>query len=554
VCLLFLVLGSRTGSVLADIYYDSDSGPLQGQVIPGTQGITPGPGIDLSGWNTPGHQLEYADLRFNLAGATFANSDLRYAMFQNTTLTNANFTNADLTSASVGGANFSGAIVTGAKFFNFTNLTANQLYSTASYASGNLAGIAFEANDLSGWNFASQNLTKADFFGSNLTDTNFTGAVVNGAALDSTNFTAGQLYSTASFASGDLTGVGFGSNLSGWNFANQNLTSASFFSFSASNSFGSNLTGATFTGAIVKGAVFDLTNLTANQLYSTASFANGDLTGISLGGDDVTGWNFANQNLTQAKFNSAILTNVNLSNLNLSDASFYSSLMTNANLVNANLTNAFLDQAVLTNADLANATLTNAFLGNADFTGTDLRSATGWSPAATTVTHNTIRPDGSIQGLALMAGEKLIVRNNPIPIAVATSATLDNAATLEFLLDANWTSPIGFSAGLNPSLAGTLDLEIASGVDPSTLVGDSFQLFNWGGPLPARDQFSMITTEPGLNWDLSSLYSAGTVTLMAVPEPSALLLASFGLAATAAFASRRALRQRLRLALAHGLN
>jgi hypothetical protein len=29
-----------------------------GQVIPGTQGITPGPGVDLSEWNTPGHVLE----------------------------------------------------------------------------------------------------------------------------------------------------------------------------------------------------------------------------------------------------------------------------------------------------------------------------------------------------------------------------------------------------------------------------------------------------------------------------------------------------------------
>ncbi|HEV3417205.1 MAG TPA: PEP-CTERM sorting domain-containing protein, partial [Pirellulales bacterium] len=202
-----------------------------------------------------------------------------------------------------------------------------------------------------------------------------------------------------------------------------------------------------------------------------------------------------------------------------------------------------------TNADLGFSTLTNA-----NFSGADLRGATGWSPDVTAITHNAILPDGSIQGLALLAGEKLLVRNNPISITVATSATLDNAATLEFLLDANWTSPVGFSAGLNPSLGGTLDLEIASGVDPSTLVGDSFQLFNWNGPLPAGDQFSMITTEPGLNWDLSNLYSAGTVTLIAVPEPSALLLASFGLAAVAAFASRRALGERLRLAFALCLN
>ena len=69
-----------------------------GQVIPGTQGITPGPGVDLSGWNTPGHQLEFADLdSINLTAATFATSDLTSAGFYRATLTNANFTNANLT-------------------------------------------------------------------------------------------------------------------------------------------------------------------------------------------------------------------------------------------------------------------------------------------------------------------------------------------------------------------------------------------------------------------------------------------------------------------------
>ena len=142
----------------------------------------------------------------------------------------------------------------------------------------------------------------------------------------------------------------------------------------------------------------------------------------------------------------------------------------------------------------------------------------------TTITHNTIRPDGSIQGLALLAGEKLVIRNNPIAITVNTSATFDPAATLQFLLDNNWTSPVGFTPGLTPALGGTLDLEFATGVDPASLLGQSFQLFDWNGPLPANDQFATITTEPGLTFDLSNLYSTGDVTLTAVPEPSSLAL------------------------------
>ena len=50
---------------------------------------------------------------------------------------------------------------------------------------------------------------------------------------------------------------------------------------------------------------------TASQLYSTASYASGDLTGIGLGGNDLTGWNFANQNLTNANLCGSTLTNAN---------------------------------------------------------------------------------------------------------------------------------------------------------------------------------------------------------------------------------------------------
>ena len=235
--LAFVVAGASPA--LADIYYDYLS-TSQGQVIPGTQGITPGPGIDLSGWNTLGHQLEFANLQYiNLTNASFATSDLANASFNSSTLTNANFTNATLTNSNLSfstltNANFSGAIVKGAFFAVYspsitTDFTASQLYSTASYASSDLTGIDLEGNDLTGWNFANQNLTNAglqspltnaNFTNANLThayldystltDANFSGAIVKGASFDhttSTGFTASQLYSTASYASGDLTGI-----------------------------------------------------------------------------------------------------------------------------------------------------------------------------------------------------------------------------------------------------------------------------------------------------------------------------------------------------------
>ena len=48
------------------------------------------------------------------------------------------------------------------------------------------------------------------------------------------------------------------------------------------------------------GADFGGSNLTADQLYSTASYQAKDLHGIGLDGCDLTGWNLANQNLTGA--------------------------------------------------------------------------------------------------------------------------------------------------------------------------------------------------------------------------------------------------------------
>ena len=67
-------------------------------------------------------------------------------------------------------------------------------------------------NDLTGWNFAGQNLDqRLTSANATLTGADFTGAEVRGASFYSTTdsgFTAAQLYSTASYQAGDLTGIG----------------------------------------------------------------------------------------------------------------------------------------------------------------------------------------------------------------------------------------------------------------------------------------------------------------------------------------------------------
>jgi len=89
-----------------------------------------------------------------------------------------------------------------------TGLTAAQLYSTASYKAKDLTGIGLGYDDLTGWNFTGQNLTNADFTYATLTGANLANAQVRGACFGYvTGLTAAQLYSTASYLGGDMSGI-----------------------------------------------------------------------------------------------------------------------------------------------------------------------------------------------------------------------------------------------------------------------------------------------------------------------------------------------------------
>jgi len=90
-------------------------------------------------------------------------------------LIDANLTNANLSYGTLTNANLTGAAVAGVNF-DYTNLTASQLYSTTSYQVKNLQGIGLAYNNLTGWNFAGQNLTSANLWYATLTNGNLAGA------------------------------------------------------------------------------------------------------------------------------------------------------------------------------------------------------------------------------------------------------------------------------------------------------------------------------------------------------------------------------------------
>jgi hypothetical protein len=53
--------------------------------------------------------------------------------------------------------------------------------------------------------------------------------------------------------------------------------------------------------------------------------------------------------------------------------------------------------------------------------------------------------------------------------------------------------------------------------------------------LAAGQHFDQITTQPGVIWDTSQLYTSGIVTLTSVPEPPAIALAGVGVVGLVAF-------------------
>ena len=500
---------------------------------------------DLSSWNFAGKNLSNADFwRATLTDADLTNANLSSVNFSDATLTsahlaNANLFEANLSSAMLTNADLANASLSGVRFMR-TTLTAASLrranLSNASFedaaldnadlANANLSGVGFRSTvltaaslanaDLSNaiicdtWlanaNFANANLTGVIIEGSVLTGADFSGAIIAKMRLATTEgFTKEQLYSTASYASGDLQGINLNwMDLSGWNFAGKDLsntncdgvtvTNASFANANLTNSDWNMLapSGADFSGAIITGAKF-CSSLTREQLYSTASYVNGDLSRLNLTYSDLSGWNLAGKNLSNADFSRTTLTGTNLANANLSGVYFWA----------------------------------------ATLTGVDLRGAQGFSTSGVSALCNVIMPDGKVNGLNLSTiNNTLIIRNHDsIPMSFQNSAAMAGGATLQFVFDGNeWHAPATFGTDVTPAFGdGTLEILWSSEASFQLDEPMELTLFQWGDVPAAARQFSdvrLINAPAGVYLDASRLYTDGTVSL--IPEPATMSLLAVG--------------------------
>jgi uncharacterized protein YjbI with pentapeptide repeats len=480
-----------------------------GEPIFDTWSIVPGPGIQVLNRNLDNYNLDYAALDgFNLTGSTIGGCRLRYAHFMSSNLTGTTLAGDDLTSADLGGANLTNAYLGGG-----TVLTNTSLRGT------NLTGANFEY--------------VAYFDGADFTD-----AVIKGADFYYTvGFTKEQLYTTASYKNKDLGAINLGyAWIRNWDLHGQNLAGANFQRATMSN--------VNFTDAMVAGASFRDTTpygFVKENLYSTASYKNGDLRGINLSWNNLPGMDLHGQNLRGALLGHTGLTGSNFRGANLTGADLqYTSLegadFTGANLAGCNLTRVstyvYGPKATdFTGANLTGANFTDADIYIAKFNLADLRGA-NMTNAGPGVRRNTIWAggytwiSGSVQGLQLTNGEELSIRNYNMAITVANSWTMQQGTVLKMVLEGNWKSVM--NANIAPDLGGTLNLSFAEGVDAATLIGTEFKLFNWNGRLVAGDHFDAIATDSWAAWDSSRLYTDGIVTLAAVPEPATLALLAVG--------------------------
>jgi uncharacterized protein YjbI with pentapeptide repeats len=497
-------------------------------------------GLDMSGWDLSRQVLFRANLTdSNLTGANLSGSDLTATTLIDTvlsgsTITGANFTSAlvrglteavfvstgsyqagdlrgvilsrnnltgwDLSGQDLTGANLfaavlidvdlSGSIVSGTDFSSATSrgLTEAMLASTASYKAGDLSGILLAKNDMTGWDFTGLNLARAVFIDATLMSADLSGAMVNGVDFTRTVFrglTEQQLASTASYLSGDLSGVMLIANdLAGWDFSGLDLTGASVLN--------STLTGTVFTDSIVVG--FDFTRTTGRgfveqQLVSTASYQAGQLRGIVLDFNDLAGWDLSGQDLAMGSF--------------------------------------------------IGSTMTGSDLSGSDTRGTSLTDAQIVSAADTS---NLIWPDGTMRdGLVVGGGTFRVGDLDPVVvvagdadavgrvITIQDAFDIDPAGTLRVVFeDLNWGSLIQFDPSVGTAfLGGTLELglELGDGLVVEDFLGGTFRLFDWTG-VTIDGAFDQIAVDPaftgaGLGFDTSQLYSVGEVTVVAVPEPAA---------------------------------
>ena len=415
----------------------------------------------------------------NFSGATLTDARMDQSNFKRANFSNADLTGVNLWRSNITGANFTGANIKDTALMNAVGFTLSQLYSTANYQAKDLSGTILSEQDLRGADFRGVDLSEASMALVLLAGADLSDAKVTGTRFSQCDLTYSQLSSTASYKQRDLSntmlryldlaGADFANcDISGTELSGTHLTGGSFSNADLRNASLSTawLGGVSFDNADIRGANLSMAReLTAEQIYSTASYKSGSLRGCYMHQLDIRGWNLAGLDLTDADVHYALYEGT-------------------------------------------------------DFSGADLRGMPNFLIGGDGggIVTNTILQGGRINGLDLREGRTLVVRDydtNHMPIVVHSHFRMDASSSLEMLFDGDdWGSTIGFFSTTDVHLQGKLSLNFASGVDVAAQVGRIFKVADWS-KATLTGGFEIVS--PHL-WDVSDLYVGGTVTLLSTSD------------------------------------
>ena len=422
----------------------------------------------------------------SLVDSSWYKTNFNSATLNDTDFTDTNLTNANFTKATLTGADLSGAEIRGAKFANATGFTSEMLCSTASYANKDLSGVYVSYVTIDGVNFDGVNLSDVSFsyctisnvdftktatpdfnlslYYSTISNVNFTGLNLEKVELSGVTYGEGVNYTdvilpsgsahlgkiptevlmqTWNYKSGTLNLALFNNNrlngldLEGFrvssNFSRSSLQNANFkdADLTGSNFGSADLSGADFTDATINNVCLDHSNFTNEQLESTKSYKQKDLSGvdmtrlnISFEGKDLSGFDLSNTNLERINLKNAIFEDAIIN-----DARFYGSsieqeitlaqIMQTKSYKDKDLSGASFHYTIFENADFSGFNLQETSFGssssklfkNVNFTNADLRGAGGTERGGwdTAIFKNTILKDGTITALEMDSPDDYIL-------------------------------------------------------------------------------------------------------------------------------------------------
>lgn len=502
--------------------------------------------VDSSWYKTTASGVKFTGS--NLTNANFNSATLNDTDFTDTNLTNANFTKATLT-----GADLSGAEIRGAKFANATGFTSEMLCSTASYANKDLSGVYVSYVTIDGVNFDGVNLNGASFSFCTISNVDFTNTAtpdfnltLQSSTLSNVNFTGLNLEKVELYGVTYGEGVNYtdvilpsgsaflgeiptevlmqtwnyksgtlnlaltnnkridGLNLEGFrvncNFSNSSLKNINFKDADLRGSVitRADVSGADFTDAIINDVWMDNSNFTSQQLESTKSYKQKDLSGvtmryldnISFEGKDLSGFDFSGARFDRVNFRNAILEDAIIN-----DVYFYAGsadkditlaqVMQTKSYKDKDLSGATFNYTVFENADFSGFNMQRTMFGssasnlfkNVNFTNADLRGAGGIERGGwdTAIFKNTILKDGSISALEMDSPDDYILvreykytdSSGTIYAKFAEDASISGGATV--ILDNNARLMVNEAVTVNVEDGGIVsyDMDVTNTEDES---------------------------------------------------------------------------------------